>query len=119
MKLASWINNKFIAASGAEKISLINPATEEVFEEFPAASSSQVDTAVTGAEKAFKSVWRDLSPGKRTEILFRISSLIRSNLEELAQLETRNAGKPISDSRDEIGLGARVFEYYAGAITKF
>ena len=37
----------------------------------------------------------------------------------LAQLECRNIGKPISDARDEVELGARVFEYYAGAIGKF
>jgi betaine-aldehyde dehydrogenase len=47
-----------------------------------------------------------------------VARVIRDHLEELAQLECRNMGKPISDARDEIGLGARVFEYYAGAVGK-
>ena len=44
---------------------------------------------------------------------------LREHLEEIAQLELAQIGKPISDARDEAGLGARVFEYYAGAVTKF
>src|SRR5205814_7540285 len=74
--------------------------------------------AVEGARRAFESGWRDLAPGKRTDILFNVAKVIRDHLEALAQLECRNIGKPISDARDEISLGARVFEYYAGAITK-
>ncbi|MCX7915272.1 MAG: aldehyde dehydrogenase family protein, partial [Verrucomicrobiae bacterium] len=68
---------------------------------------------------AFETVWRDLAPGKRAEVLYAVARLIREHLEELAQLEMRNVGKPISDARDEVALGARVFEYYAGAVTKF
>ncbi len=51
-------------------------------------------------------------------MLLRASLLIRERLEELAVLEARNAGKPISDARDEIGLAADVFEYWAGAANK-
>src|SRR2546429_9478569 len=50
--------------------------------------------------------------------LFPYTTLFRS-LEEIAQLDTLHVGKPISDARDEASLGARVFEYYAGAVTKF
>jgi betaine-aldehyde dehydrogenase len=50
--------------------------------------------------------------------MFEIARLIRENADELVLLETRNAGKPLADSRDEIGLAADVFEYYAGAATK-
>src|SRR5207302_7451545 len=51
--------------------------------------------------------------------LFNVARVLRENLEQIAQLETLHIGKPISDARDEAGLGARVFEYYAGAISKF
>jgi betaine-aldehyde dehydrogenase len=51
--------------------------------------------------------------------MFAIAATIRQHLEELAQLEMRSIGKPISDARDEIALGAKIFEYYAGAIGKF
>jgi betaine-aldehyde dehydrogenase len=60
-----------------------------------------------------------MTPGKRAEVLFGIARLIRDNLEELARLDVRSVGKPVADARDEVALGARVFEYYAGAIGKF
>src|SRR6267142_6415112 len=51
--------------------------------------------------------------------LFNVARVMRENVERIAQLEMLQIGKPISDARDEAALGARVFEYYAGAIGKF
>ena len=98
---------------------LTNPATEEIFAEIPAASPADAHAAVETAQRAWESGWRTLAPGKRAEILFNIARVLREHREELAQLECANIGKPIGDARDEIGLGARVFEYYAGAIGQF
>ena len=98
---------------------LINPATEEVFTEVAAVSPADVHASVEAAQHAWESGWRNLAPGKRAEILFNIARVLREHREELAQLECANIGKPIGDARDEIGLGARVFEYYAGAIGQF
>lgn len=114
-----FVDGAYRAATGGRTTPLINPATEEVWCEVAAASEADVEQAVQGAQKAFEQGWRDLAPGKRAEILYQLARLIREHREELAQLETRNIGKPISDSRDEIGLGARIFEYYAGAISTF
>ncbi len=114
-----FINGESRAAKSGKTLAQINPATEEVFAEVAAAGLPEVELAVEGAQKAFEKIWRDLSPGKRTEILFNVARVLRDNLESLAQLESRNVGKPIADARDEIALGARVFEYYAGAVTKF
>lgn len=114
-----FLNGEFKDSGDGKTIPQINPATEEIFCDVSAASVADVDAAVAGAQRAFDAGWRDLSPGKRTEVLFGAARVIRENLETLAQLEMRNVGKPISDARDEIALGARVFEYYAGAITKF
>jgi betaine-aldehyde dehydrogenase len=101
------------------RTTLINPATEQSFAEVAAADLADANAAVESAQRAWESGWRDLAPGKRTEILFNVARKLRENLEEIAQLEMLHIGKPISDARDEVGLGARVFEYYAGAITKF
>jgi betaine-aldehyde dehydrogenase len=51
--------------------------------------------------------------------MFEIARVLRAHAEELAQMESLSIGKPISDARDEIAMGARTFEYYAGAISKF
>src|SRR5258706_9081386 len=107
------------AGKSRKTISQINPASEEQFCAVAAATRSDVEDAVAGANRAFLGQWRDLSPRKRTDLLFRLAHLVRKNSETLAQLECRNIGKPISDARDEVELGARVFEYYAGAIGKF
>ncbi len=77
----------------------------------------EVDRAVRAAEKAFDS-WRKIHPRQRGRILQKISTLIRDVSEELARAESRNVGKPIRDSRDEVSLAADCFEYYAGTTNK-
>jgi betaine-aldehyde dehydrogenase len=114
-----FLDGSYRGAASGRRTTLINPATEEAFVEIAAADSSDVNAAVESGHRAWESGWRDLAPGKRTEILFNVARKLRENQEEIAQLETLHIGKPISDARDEAGLGARVFEYYAGAITKF
>src|SRR5256885_6899902 len=114
-----FLNGAYRDAASGRHASLINPATEEPFVEVAAADAADVDAAVESAQRAWETGWRDLAPGKRTEILFSVARTLRDHVEEIAQLETLHIGKPISDARDEAALGARVFEYYAGAITQF
>ena len=105
--------------SREKSVLLVNPATEESFAEVAPATLEDVDRAVTGAQRTFDQTWRDLTPGKRTEILFNVCRAIRAHAEELAQLDMKSIGKPIADARDEVSLGARIFEYYAGAVSIF
>lgn len=114
-----FINGEFKGSGDGKTIPQTNPATEQIFCEVSGATVGDVEAAIGGAQRAFEAEWRDLSPRKRTDILFNVARVIRENLETLAQLECQNIGKPIADARDEIALGARVFEYYAGAVTKF
>lgn len=114
-----FIDGKLRTGSSGKRTQLINPATEEALGEVAAADVSDLHAAIESAHRAWEGGWRDLAPGKRTEVLFNVARVLRENLEELAQLETLNIGKPIGDARDEIWLGARVFEYYAGAVGKF
>lgn len=114
-----FIDGGWRKSSSGGSTRLINPATEEPFAEVAAGDVSDAALAVESAQRAWESGWRDLAPGKRETILHAVARILREHLEELAQLETLHIGKPISDARDEAGLGARVFEYYAGAVTKF
>jgi betaine-aldehyde dehydrogenase len=113
------INGKSCQGSEGKSLPAVNPATEKKLCDVAAASKQDVDVAARHAQQCFISEWRDLAPGKRAVILFDIARAIRANLEELAHLEMLNIGKPIADARDEISLGARTFEFYAGAISKF
>ncbi|MDB6055345.1 MAG: aldehyde dehydrogenase [Verrucomicrobiales bacterium] len=114
-----FINGDYYKGTEGAKRVLVNPYTEAPEWETTLGSAEDIDLAVKGAQNAFVDGWRDMTPGKRTEILFKLARLIREQLEELARIESTNIGKPISDARDEIALGARIFEYYAGAITLF
>jgi betaine-aldehyde dehydrogenase len=114
-----FIDGRYRDSHSGKRTTLINPATEESFTEVAAADISDINSAIESAHQAWEAGWRDLSPGKRAETLFNVARLLRENLELIAELETGQIGKPISDARDEAGLGARVFEFYAGAISTF
>jgi acyl-CoA reductase-like NAD-dependent aldehyde dehydrogenase len=98
----------------SQTLSVIEPATEAVLEELPRAGVDEVDAAVARAKAALPA-WRAVSPGDRAALLRRIADAVEAQLEELATLEARNAGKPITDARGEIGMVVETFRYYAGA----
>ena len=77
----------------------------------------ETDAAVARARAAYPA-WRAVAPSDRARLLRRLAALVEENTEELALLETRNVGKPISDSRGEVGMVAEVFNFYAGAVDK-
>jgi phenylacetaldehyde dehydrogenase len=81
---------------------------------------ADVDLAVAAARKAFdKGPWPRMSPSARGRILWKIGDLILENLEELAQLESLNNGKPIAVARGaDVPLAADLFHYMAGWATK-
>ena len=110
------IGGQWHDGSGDRRLAIVNPATEETFAEVSSATTDEIGQAVEAAQAAFESGWRDMPPGQRAELLHGLAKRIRDNVESIAQLETRNVGKPIGDARWEADAGAKVFEYYAGAI---
>jgi acyl-CoA reductase-like NAD-dependent aldehyde dehydrogenase len=93
---------------------VVEPATEEVLAELPHAGVDETNAAVARAKAAFPK-WRAVTPADRAKIMRRIASAIAERLDDVARLETRNVGKPIGDSRGEVGMVVDVFDYYAGA----
>jgi len=98
----------------AETIRVLEPATEDVLAELPQATAADADEAVARAKEAFPT-WRTVTPEKRASLLLALSEAVAASAEDLARLEARNVGKPISDARGEVGMVANVFRYYAGA----
>ncbi|HEY8192388.1 MAG TPA: aldehyde dehydrogenase family protein [Gaiellaceae bacterium] len=96
---------------------VVNPATEETIAEVPGATVEEADRMIDVARRAFPA-WRAVSPPDRARLLRKLGALVEEHAEELARLETRNVGKPISDSRGEVAMVAEVFYYYAGAVDK-
>ena len=101
----------------AMALRVVNPATEETIAELEPAGIEETDAAVAAARAAFPA-WRAVMPADRARLLRRLAALIEEHGEELAVLETRNVGKPISDSRAEVAMVADVFHFYAGAVDK-
>jgi betaine-aldehyde dehydrogenase len=100
-----------------QTIQILEPATAQVITELPAATAHDVDAAVARARQAFPA-WRRVAPAERARLLHALANAIEANLEKLAQLESRNAGKPIANARGEVGTVAQVFRYYAGAVER-
>ncbi|HEX3461376.1 MAG TPA: aldehyde dehydrogenase family protein [Acidimicrobiales bacterium] len=101
----------------SDTCAVVNPATEAVIATVPMAGVDQADEAVARA-KAAGPGWRALAPSDRARLLRRFADQVEGHAEELAQLETANVGKPIADSRDEVGMVAEVLHFYAGAVDK-
>jgi acyl-CoA reductase-like NAD-dependent aldehyde dehydrogenase len=115
---ALLIDGKLRAEATGGRIKLVEPATEQPLCEVPAAGKPEIDEALEAASRAFAAArWARIPAPQRSAVLLKVAALIREHAEHLAQLEARNAGKPIGDARWEINAGARCFEYYAGAVS--
>jgi acyl-CoA reductase-like NAD-dependent aldehyde dehydrogenase len=94
-------------------LEVLNPATEEVVESLEPATEDDADAAIARAREAFPA-WRDVQPDDRSRLLRRLADALDAEQENLAQLESKNTGKPIGDSRGEMAMVAETFHYYAG-----
>jgi betaine-aldehyde dehydrogenase len=98
-------------------VTVVNPATEETIATLPSAGVAEADAAVARARSAFPG-WASVSPADRARLLRRLATLVEDHHEELARIESQNAGKPIAGARGEIAMVADVFHFYAGAVDK-
>ncbi|MGH9521777.1 MAG: aldehyde dehydrogenase family protein [Terriglobales bacterium] len=116
------INGEWRDAAGGKMFETINPATAEPLTTIADASPEDVDSAVNAARRAFDDLagpWRKMSASERGRIIWKISELIEQHIDELAELETLDNGKPIFESRYvDMPMVADVFRYFAGWATK-
>jgi acyl-CoA reductase-like NAD-dependent aldehyde dehydrogenase len=114
------IGGELVDAAEGRTFDVVNPATGRVIATAPLGGKPDVDRAVTAARAAFDDPkgWATWPATKRGRTLAKFAQLIRDHSKELAELETRNVGKPISGSTGEIVGASFVFDYYAGAANK-
>src|SRR5215470_10212371 len=114
------VNNEWIDAE--KRFDTINPATGEVLTQIAEASKQDVDRAVEAARRAFEDrggAWRKMSASDRGRLIWKLADLLEKNIDELAELETLDNGKPIFESRYvDMPMVADVLRYYAGLATK-
>jgi 1-pyrroline dehydrogenase len=103
-----------MAVATESTLDVLNPATGETIARVPSMSAEEVDEAVERARKALPE-WLDATPKERSELLHKLADVIEDNAEELAQIESRNVGKPLMASRDEMPFSADNLRFFAGA----
>lgn len=115
-----FINNEFVDSVDKTTFDDISPANEAVLAKIARGSAPDVDLAVAAAVKAYdrKSVWRNMSPKERGNILYKVAGLIDSERLYLASLESFDNGKPFKEAYSDIGISADTFRFYAGAADK-
>jgi betaine-aldehyde dehydrogenase len=113
------INGEWVEAAGGNYFPVYDPSTEEVLAEVPEAAVADVDRAVAAARSAFDSgPWPSTTAQERGRLLFRLAERVRKEAAMLAELESRNSGKPIVEAEFDINDVATCFEYYGGLATK-
>ena len=93
---------------------VVNPATEESVTEVALATVEETDAAIERAADAFPA-WRDLAPGERARLLRRFAAIVDEHIDELAELEVRNAGHTWGNATWEAGNVRDVLNYYSAA----
>jgi len=113
-----FIGGRWLSARDGQTIDVINPYDGQPFDKIARGSAHEIDLAVRAARAAIDSAWGRTSATERGRLLSRLAQTILDHHEELAQIEARDTGKPISSARNDITVMARYFEFYGGAADK-
>ena len=113
------IDGKWINACSGKTFHVFDPATGDTIASVAEGEATDIDLAVKAARKAFSGPWSKLTPSERGKIIWKIGDLILANLDELAELESLDNGKPLAIARvADVPLAADLFHYMAGWATK-
>jgi len=113
-----FIAGEWTPGSSGETLPVLDPSTGEVFDQLQRGNAQDIDRAVAAARAALEGDWGRMTAVDRGRILSRMSQIMLSRSEELALLEARDTGKPMSQARNDIQVAARYCEFYGGAADK-
>jgi phenylacetaldehyde dehydrogenase len=114
------INGKWVEAASGKTFATYNPATGEVLSRVAEGDREDIDRAVRSARAAFETGrWSQLTPSERGRLIWKLADLLEDNLEEFAELESLDNGKPLKIARAaDVPLAVDLFRYMAGWATK-
>ncbi|MBF8298143.1 MAG: NAD-dependent aldehyde dehydrogenase [candidate division NC10 bacterium] len=114
------IGNKWVAAASGKTFPTYNPATGDILAQVAEGDREDIDRAVKAARRAFESgPWRRMTASERGRLIWKLADMVEAHLEEFAQIETLDNGKPITVSRAaDVPLAVDLFRYMAGWATK-
>jgi len=113
-----YIGGRWVAAASGETIPVLSPVDGETFGAIARGRDVDIDTAVRAAQQALTGVWGRMTATERGRVLSRLAQKIADNAENLAKLEARDTGKPLTTARNDMQVLARYFEFYGGAADK-
>src|SRR5450631_4383368 len=114
------INGQWVEAASGKTFPTYNPGTGEVLARVAEGDSEDIDRAVKAARAAFETgPWSKITPSERGRMIWKLGDLIEKHLEEFAQIESLDNGKPLTVARvADVPLAADLFRYMAGWATK-
>jgi len=112
------IGDQWQPARDGRSLPVVNPSNGQEFDEISRGTAFEVDLAVKAARASLDGPWGRMSPTDRGRLLCRIGQAILDHEEELAQLEAKDTGKPLTTARNDIKVLARYFEFYGTAADK-
>ena len=112
------IGGKTCQAVSGETLEVRSPVDGQVFEHIPRGQAADIDLAVRAARAALSSDWGKLNASERGRLMMKLSHLVTEHGEELALLEAKDTGKPMTTARNDMIVLARYFEFYGGAADK-
>lgn len=114
--LKNYVDGAFVASSGSETLDVTNPASGEVLAKVPLSTMKDVDDAVLAAKRAFEA-WRQVPPVQRARYLFKLKDLLEKHKHEIAEICTREHGKTLAESLNDLGRGIENVEHACGIPT--
>ncbi len=112
------IGGKWVSSVSAQTIDVINPCDDQVFSTIDRGNAADIDLAVAAARRALHGAWGKMTATERGRILMKSADLIVKHADEIASIEARDTGKPMTVARNDIVAVARYFEYYGSAADK-
>ena len=113
-----FIHNQWVASASGESIPVIDPSTGDTFATIARGNAHDIDQAVLAARQAYQGAWGAFTAAERGRVLMKLAYTLQDHAEELAQLESRDCGKPLKQARADAAAIVRYFEFYAGAADK-
>lgn len=114
IQLKNFIDGQYVEAKADSASDIFNPATGEAYASAPNSSAADVDAAYHAAEKAFEG-WRETTPGERQLALLKIADAFEKRVDDIAEVESRDTGKPIGAARGEVRGTVGQIRFFAGA----
>ena len=114
----NYIANASTASTSGKTIPVLDPSDGQMFDEIQRSNAKDIANAVTAARDCLDLVWCKFSAVERGRLLMRLSVAVAEHADELALIEQRDCGKPVTQAKADAAALARYFEFYAGACDK-